>query len=103
MSTTDTLNVAPTALQPAPWWRFGIVWFTFGLPATVVVASLFTAGIAWRHVDPVVVDPPASGSAGLSTTVPTTVPTTAPADGTARANALEPAQRARNHAATPRP
>ena len=75
------------------------MWFTFGLPATVVVASLFTAGIAWRHIDPVVVDPPASGSAGL----PITAPTTAPADGTARANALEPAQRARNHAATPRP
>ena len=97
MSTTDTLNVAPTALQPAPWWRFGIVWFTFGLPATVVVASLFTAGIAWRHIDPVVVDVPVATSAPgrASTITPTVVD--------ARANALEPAQRARNHAATPRP
>ena len=99
MPATETRSPLATEFPAQPWWRFGIVWFTFGLPATVVVASLFTAGIAWRHVDPVVVDPPASGSAGL----PTTVPTTAPADGTARANALEPAQRARNHAATPRP
>ena len=91
MPAVDTLKRPPTEPLPAPWWRFGIVWLTFGLPAAVVVASLFTAGIAWRHIDPVVVDPPV------------TVPVAAIADGAPRANALEPAQRARNHAATPRP
>ena len=64
-----------------PWWRFRIMWLVLGLPATVVCTSLVTAGIAWTHIDPVVTDPVPSQAAG--------------------ANALEPAQRARNHAATP--
>ena len=97
MPATETRNPLATEFPAQPWWRFGIVWFTFGLPATVVVASLFTAGIAWRHIDPVVVDVPVATSAPgrASTITPTVVD--------ARANALEPAQRARNHAATPRP
>ena len=37
----------------APWWRFPIVWMVIGGPLLVVVASLFTAGIAMTHVDPV--------------------------------------------------
>ena len=64
-----------------PWWRFGIMWLVLGLPAAVVCTSLVTAGIAWTHIDPVVAD-------------------RAPAQ-PASASALEPAQRARNHAATP--
>jgi uncharacterized protein len=44
------------ASRPQPWWRFGIVWLALALPALVVVASLFTAGLAWRHADAVVVD-----------------------------------------------
>lgn len=97
MPATETLSPLAAEFPAQPWWRFGIVWFTFGLPATVVVASLFTAGIAWRHIDPVVVDGPVATSAPgrASTITPTAVD--------ARANALEPAQRARNHAATPRP
>lgn len=97
MPATETRSPLATEFPAQPWWRFGIVWFTFGLPATVVVASLFTAGIAWRHIDPVVVDVPVATSAPgrASTITPTVVD--------ARANALEPAQRARNHAATPRP
>jgi uncharacterized protein len=63
---------------PLPWWRFRIVWFAIGLPAVVVIASLATAGIAWRHVDPLVVEAHPARAA------------------------LEPAERARNHAATPR-
>ena len=70
---------SPEAAQP--WWRFRIMWLVLGLPATVVCTSLVTAGIAWTHIDPVVTDPVPSQAAG--------------------ANALEPAQRARNHAATP--
>ena len=98
MPATETLSSPLATERPAqPWWRFGIVWFTFGLPATVVVASLFTAGIAWRNIDPVVVDvPPATSAPGRASII-------TPADVDARANALEPAQRARNHAATPRP
>ena len=61
---------------PLPWWRFGIMWLVLGLPAAVVCASLVMAGIAWRHADRVLTDPP-------------------PRQG------LEPAVSARNHAATP--
>ena len=64
-----------------PWWRFGIMWLVLGLPAAVVCTSLITAAIAWTHIDPVVSEP--------VSVQPTS------------ANALEPAQRARNHAATP--
>ena len=71
----------PSPESGQPWWRFGIMWLVLGLPATVVCTSLVTAGIAWTHIDPVVTDPVPSQAAG--------------------ANALEPAQRARNHAATP--
>lgn len=36
-----------------PWWRYPIVWMVVGGPLAVVVASLFTAGLAIKHVDPV--------------------------------------------------
>lgn len=91
MSTTDALNTQLTPPLPAPWWRFGIVWLALGLPAAAVVGSVLSAVLAWRYIDPVVVDAPPAAQV------------TTPADGTPRANALEPAQRARNHAATPRP
>jgi uncharacterized protein len=71
------VNKAPAG-EPLPWWRFRIVWFAIGLPAAVVIASLATAGIAWRHIDPLVVEAHPGRAA------------------------LEPAERARNHAATPR-
>ena len=72
----------PSNPEPGqPWWRFRIMWLVLGLPATVVCSSLLTAAIAWTHIDPVVSEP---------------VPVQP-----ASANALEPAQRARNHAATP--
>ena len=71
----------PASEMPLPWWRFKIMWLVLGLPATVVCTSLVSAGIAWRHIDPVVTD--------------------APLGQPVKANAMEPAQRARNHAATP--
>ena len=39
--------------QPAPWWRFGMVWLVVAGPAAVVVAGLVTAAIAIRGADPV--------------------------------------------------
>lgn len=73
---------AVSVSEPAqPWWRFRIMWLVLGLPATVVCTSLITAAIAWTHIDPVVTEPVSVQPAS--------------------ANALEPAQRARNHAATP--
>lgn len=44
-----------SSLKPenTPWWRLPIVWLVIGGPAIVVVASIVTAGIAIKHVDPV--------------------------------------------------
>jgi hypothetical protein len=39
--------------QTRPWWRYPIVWMVVGGPAAVVVASIYTAGLAIKHVDPV--------------------------------------------------
>lgn len=52
MSQTNTPN-ALHAEQGKPWWRYPIVWMVVGGPAAVVVASLYTASIAVKHVDPV--------------------------------------------------
>jgi len=88
----------PSDTQAAlPWWHFGMAWFVIGLPVLVVVASLATAVIAWRHADTQVFDPPAQqqrAATGAGAIAP------APAPG---AGPLEPAQQARNHAATPKP
>jgi hypothetical protein len=40
-------------LENTPWWRLPIVWMVISGPAIVVVAAIFTAGIAFTHVDPV--------------------------------------------------
>ena len=69
-----------------PWWRFGIVWLAFGLPASVVVAAIVTGAIAWRHADRVVSDRSPATAAAASTP--------------AAIDALAPAVAARNHAAT---
>jgi hypothetical protein len=73
----------PTSDTPTrqPWWREPMLWLVLGGPALVVVASLVTAVIAWRGADPVVTD--LAFSAGAE-------------------RALQPALKARNHAASPR-
>jgi len=80
------------AAPPLPWWRFKFVWLVWGLPATVVVASLVTGGIAWTHIDPIVTDPRFSRSSTAAEEV---------AEHGHPKDALEPAMTARNHAATP--
>jgi len=74
-----------------PWWRVAMVWVVLSGPFAVVVASLCTAVVAWRHIDPVISDP-MPGQAQPADEVP--VPAN-PKD------ALAPAMKARNHAATP--
>ncbi len=74
---TPTNARAPTPRIPTnrPWWREPMLWLVLGGPAAVVLASLVTAVIAWRGADPVV---------------------------TESAGAMQPAVKARNHAAAPR-
>ena len=80
-----SLPLPPAAV---PWWRFPIAWLAVGLPVAAVVAATASAVIAIRHADPVVAQ--ARGQAHRS------------AESAAEGGALEPAERARNHAATPR-
>lgn len=75
-----------TATQKPKWWKSGFAWLVFGGPAAVVVASLITVYIAVNGQDPVLAheenDPKIK------------------AISVEEKNALEPAIRARNHAAT---
>lgn len=68
-----------------PWWRYPLVWMVIAGPALVVIASIASAAVAWRQMDTVV-------GSGVES-VPTQADPT-------RADA--PAQKARNHAASPR-
>ncbi|MBL8304505.1 MAG: nitrogen fixation protein FixH [Ideonella sp.] len=91
IATRRPLAVVPA--DAAPWWRVPMVWVVIGGPLAVVIASLLTAAIAWRHIDPVILDAGTGqviGRAGDDVPVPVD-----PKD------ALAPAQRARNHSATP--
>lgn len=55
--------VQPAAEKGRRWWHYPIVWMVFGGPATVVVAAISTAVIAYTHVDPVLdVSKPAAHS-----------------------------------------
>lgn len=62
--TSPAANLDPSK-QP-PWWRLPIVWMVIGGPAAVVVASLFTVGIAVKHVDPVIDVSKAQSQPGLT-------------------------------------
>jgi hypothetical protein len=53
MANPSNLQHVSEADRTRPWWRYPIVWLVVGGPAAVVVASLYTVGIAVRHVDPV--------------------------------------------------
>lgn len=73
--------------EKAKWWKSGYAWLVFGGPALVVIASLITVYIAVRGQDPLI--------SREENTLKNTESLT-----TEEKNALEPAMRARNHAAT---
>lgn len=77
MSQSNHAGSPDKSEQSKPWWRYPIVWMVIGGPAVVVVASFFTAGLAIKHVDPV-----------LDTSV-----------GQVKAPSEAPAIQARNHSA----
>jgi hypothetical protein len=81
MSTKQTNNQKPK------WWKSGYAWLVFGGPAIVVVASLTTVYIAVNGQDPLLTRDENVGTKIQSLTAE-------------EKNALEPAIRARNHAAT---
>ncbi|MDT7835308.1 hypothetical protein [Aquabacterium sp. OR-4] len=75
----------PAGTAPTPWWRIGMVWLVLGGPAAVVVASIFTAVVAYRGADEVLVETPSARTAPVQPT------------------GNMPAVQARNHAATAAP
>ena len=87
-----TRQPALNSAEPgAPWWRVPMVWVVISGPLSVVVASLATAVVAWRHIDPVLVDArPGHAQPADEVAVPAS-----PKD------SMAPAMKARNHAATP--
>ncbi|MEP6503293.1 MAG: hypothetical protein ABJD97_08195, partial [Betaproteobacteria bacterium] len=90
-----TLNAVPGRVDevPArPWWRFPFVWLVVGLPAGAVVAAIASGILAVRHADPVVDE----YQAGLRQAADE------PIERGAAHGSMEPAERARNHAATPK-
>lgn len=76
---------APSSDDRAPWWRTGVMWLVLGGPATVVVASIVTAVVAYRGADEVLVETASARAVPIKPTGNT------------------PALQARNHAATAAP
>jgi hypothetical protein len=76
--------------QPAPWWKFPLVWMVIAGPAVVVVAGIATVVIAVRTPDPVVAEDYYRRGTEINKTL-----------AAERAKALLPAMKGRNHAATP--
>ena len=81
----DTQKTSP------PWYRVPMVWLVVGGPLSVVVASISTAVIAWKHIDPVIV----TSSQGEIRPGDNMAPKTSPK------SAMAPAMQGRNHAASP--
>ncbi len=77
--------------KPIPWYRVPMVWLVLGGPLSVVVASLATAVVAWKHIDPVI----GTTAQGELRAADDVSPKVSPKD------ALAPAIQARNHAASP--
>lgn len=72
-----------------PWWRYPLVWLVIAGPATVVVAGLVTAFIAFRSADPVVATDYYRRGIEINKTL------------AAGSKSTLPAMQGRNHAATP--
>jgi uncharacterized protein len=69
-----------------PWWKFGYVWMIIGGPLMVIVASFITLYFALDYPDPVIENYYVKGR-DINKTLEA-------------AEALAPAMKARNHAAT---
>lgn len=83
----------PAAAQPAPapWWKFGHVWLVVAGPVAVIIAGVATAWIAVSSPDPVIAEDYYRQGIEINRTL----------EAREAERSLTPAQRARNHAATP--
>ena len=81
---------AAAADAPQPWWRHGFVWLVFGLPMSAVVAASASGYIAIRGADKVVPEYTNAARQAAEESL------------SREEQSREPAELARNHAATPR-
>jgi hypothetical protein len=104
---------ATGSTKPKAWWHYGHAWLVFGGPAAVVIACIVTVYIAVKQQDPVVDEdyyrkgieinrtlPQAGSSPETNADSGSEAPANITAGSIEQQNALEPAMRARNHAAT---
>lgn len=91
---TKTKPAESKAHESKAWWHYGHAWLVFGGPAAVVVACMITVYIAVSRQDPVVEQDYYRKGIEINQTLKEEAETAA------EKNALEPAMRARNHAAT---
>ena len=80
------MNPVPAPTASRPWYRHAWLWMLIAGPALVVVAAVFTAYLAMRDPDPVLAND--AYEYGQK-------------DTQAAQRQLMPAQKARNHVATP--
>ncbi|OWQ91552.1 hypothetical protein CDN99_10445 [Roseateles aquatilis] len=92
MNTVTTRVPGADLPSSGPWWRHPMMWLVVGGPAIVVVASIATLTLAVTYPDPVV-QHQANSEQGRAAEDSTETVRPPPA-------ALEPAMKARNHAAT---
>jgi hypothetical protein len=86
----------PVKAATKPWWHYGHAWLVFGGPAAVVLACIVTVYIAVVKQDPVVDQDYYRKGIEINKTLAEPKA----AESLEEKNALEPAMRARNHAAT---
>ncbi len=83
----------PPQQTPQPWWKFGHVWLVIAGPAIVVVAGFITLWIAMRGADPIVAEDYYQQGLDINKTLQR--------EQQQSEQAMQPAVKGRNHAATP--
>lgn len=88
---SSKINETDAARPPQPWWREHMMWLVVGGPGAVVLASFVTLGLAISHPDPVIESPSVAAADAVGR---------GGGEAQGGGNALTPAMKARNHAAT---
>lgn len=87
---TTAIPTSKNGLDTQPWWRYGHLWLVIAGPAVVVVAAFITLWLAVTRPDPVIDENYYEDGLNINQTL-----------GDEKAKALLPAEKGRNHAATP--
>jgi len=84
-----------STVAPRPWFREPMVWMVIGGPLAVVLASLVTVTLAVKNPDPVLDRKP------VALPDPAVLEKLSPPEREALLSSLLPAQKGRNHVASP--